>query len=158
MLLGGLFPTTTWIIDLVNASFLIITPVLLWSWLRARQGAYTLHRNVQVTLFLVLLVVVILFELDLRALGGIFKAVEQSRFAGTSWLNGLIYFHTLCAVSTSLLWILLVAISLLKFARPPRPNAFSKWHIIFGRIGMIDMLLSAVTGVILYFAGFVMTR
>jgi uncharacterized membrane protein YozB (DUF420 family) len=158
MLLSGLFPTTTWIIDLVNASFLIITPVLIWSWLRARNGAYTLHRNVQVALFLVLLVVVILFELDLRALGGIFKAVEQSRYAGTAWLNGMIYFHTLCAISTSLLWILLVAISLLKFPRPPKPNSFSKWHIIFGRIGMIDMLLSAVTGVILYFAGFVMTK
>lgn len=158
MLLGGLFPTTTWIIDLVSASFLILTPVLIWSWLRARQGAYTLHRNAQVILFAVLLVVVILFELDLRSLGGIFKAVEQSRFAGAAWLNGLIYFHTLCAVSTSLLWILLIAISLWKFPRPPKPNSFSKWHIIFGRIGMADMLLSAVTGVILYFAGFVMTK
>ena len=158
MLLSGLFPTTTWIIDLVNASFLIITPLLIWSWWRARGGAYTLHRNVQVALFLVLLVVVILFELDLRALGGIFKAVEQSRFAGTAWLNGMIYFHTLCAISTSFLWILLVMISLIKFPRPPKPNAFSRWHIIFGRIGMVDMLLSAVTGVILYFAGFVMTK
>jgi hypothetical protein len=158
MPLSGLFPTTTWIIDLVNASFLVITPVIIWSWLRARNGAYTLHRNVQVILFLVLLVVVILFELDLRALGGIFKAVEQSRFAGTGWLNGLIYFHTLCAITSSLLWILLVGILLLKFARPPKPNAFSKWHILFGRIGMIDMLLSAGTGVILYFAGFVMTK
>ena len=74
MLLSGLFPTTTWIIDIVNVSFLVITPIILWSWLRARHGAYTLHRNVQISLFLVLLVVVFLFEMDLRSLGGIFKA------------------------------------------------------------------------------------
>lgn len=158
MLLSGLFPTTTWIIDIVNVSFLIITPIIIWSWLRARNGAYTLHRNVQISLFLVLLVVVYLFEMDLRSLGGIFKAVEQSRYAGTAWLNGLIHFHSFCAESTSVIWILLLIVSLIKFPRPPKPNAFSRWHIIFGRIGMIDMLLSAVTGVILYFAGFVMTK
>jgi uncharacterized membrane protein YozB (DUF420 family) len=158
MSLSGLFPTTTWIIDVVNASFLIFTPVLLWSWSRARRGAYTSHRNAQVIIFVVLLVVVILFELELRSLGGVFKAVEQSRFAAAAWLNGLIYFHTVCAVSTSLLWIALVVVSSLKFPRPPRPNAFSGWHILLGRAGMAGMLLSAVTGVILYFAGFVMTK
>ena len=157
MFLGGLFPTTTYLIDIVNVSFIIIAPLLFYSWRKARSGDYRLHRNLQTGLTLALLVVVYLFEQDLKALGGIFKAVEQSRFAGTAALNGLIYFHTICAVSSSLIWLLLVAISLLAF-RPPQPNAFSKWHIIFGRIGMIDMLLSAVTGVMLYFVGFVMTK
>jgi hypothetical protein len=105
MLLSGLFPTTDWLIDLVNLSFLVIVPALLYSWAKARRDQFALHKKIQLTLFVILFVAVILFEADLRMRGGIFKMVASSRYAGTAFLNSLIYVHTLAAITTSLIWI-----------------------------------------------------
>ena len=157
-MIGGLFPNTDILIDVVNISFIVIVPTLVFSWLKVRNGEYSLHKKVQLGLFAVLFVVVILFEADLRMRGGIFKMVEQSQFAGTGFLNGLIWFHMFASITTSLIWIGLVAFSLWKFASPPLPNSFSGTHKLFGKIGMIDMILTGITGVMLYVLGFAMTK
>jgi uncharacterized membrane protein YozB (DUF420 family) len=154
----GLFPNTDILIDIVNASFIVIVPTLIYSWSKVRKGEYGLHKKVQLLLFAVLFVVVILFELDLRQRGGIFKMVEQSQFTGTAFLNGLIWFHMFVSITTSFIWIGLVAFSLWKFASPPVPNKFSGVHKLFGKIGMIDMILTGITGVMLYVLGFAMTK
>lgn len=156
--MAGLFPNTDILIDIVNASFIIIVPTLLFSWAKVRNGEYSTHKKVQLLLFAVLFVAVILFEMDLRQRGGIFEMVKDSRFAGTSFLNGLIWFHMFVSITTSLIWIGLVAFSLWKFPSPPAPNKFSGVHKFFGKIGMIDMILTGVTGVMLYVLGFAMTR
>ena len=157
-MIGGLFPNTDILIDVVNISFIVIVPTLVFSWLKVRNGEYSLHKKVQLGLFVVLFVVVILFEADLRMRGGIFKMVEQSQFAGTTFLNSLIWFHMFASITTSLIWIGLVAFSLWKFASPPLPNSFSGTHKLFGKIGMIDMILTGITGVMLYVLGFAMTK
>lgn len=158
MYLFGLFPNTDWLIDIVNASFVIIVPTLIYSWLKARKGEYGLHKKVQLTLFAVLFVTVILFEVDLRMRGGIFEMVKQSAFAGTFLLNGLIWFHLFVSITTALIWIGLVIFSLRKFSSSPAPNDFSRTHIFWGRLGMIDMILTGITGVMLYVLGFAMTK
>lgn len=158
MLLFGLFPNTDWLIDVVNFSFIVIVPTLIYSWLKVRQGDYNLHKKVQLTLFAVLFIAVILFEVDLRMRGGIFEMVKQSQFAGTALLNGLIWFHMFVSITTSFIWIGLIAGSLWKFASPPVPNNFSGIHKLFGKIGMIDMILTGITGVMLYVLGFAMTK
>ncbi len=158
MLLFGLFPNTDILIDIVNASFIIIVPTLIYSWMKVRNGEYGLHKKVQLTLFAVLFVAVILFEVDLRQRGGIFEMVKDSQFAGTAFLNGLIWFHMFVSITTSFIWIGLVAFSLWKFASPPVPNNFSGMHKFWGKIGMIDMILTGITGVMLYVLGFAMTK
>ena len=158
MILAGLFPNTDWLIDIVNFSFIVIVPTLTYSWAKVRKGEYSLHKKIQLLLFAVLFVAVILFELDLRARGGIFKMVEHSQFAGTAFLNGLIWFHMFASITTSLIWIGLITGSLWKFSSPPVPNNFSGVHRLFGKIGMIDMIITGVTGVMLYVLGFAMTK
>ena len=157
-MLAGLFPNTDILIDVVNVSFIIIVPTLIYSWLKVRNGEYSLHKKVQLLLFAVLFVTVILFELDLRQRGGIFEMVKASQFAGTTFLNGLIWFHMFVSITTSFIWIGLVAFSLWKFASPPVPNKFSRVHKLFGKIGMIDMILTGITGVMLYVLGFAMIK
>jgi putative membrane protein len=156
--MAGLFPNTDILIDIVNFSFIVIVPTLIYSWVKVRKGEYSSHKKIQLILFAILFVTVILFELDLRARGGIFKMVEQSQFAGAAFLNGLIWFHMFVSITTSFIWIGLVAFSLWKFASPPVPNKFSGVHKFFGKIGMIDMILTGITGVMLYVLGFAMTR
>lgn len=156
--MAGLFPNTDILIDVVNFSFIVIVPTLIYSWIKVRRGEYSVHKKVQLMLFAVLFVAVVLFELDLRARGGIFEMVKDSQFAGTAFLNGLIWFHMLTSITTSIIWIGLIAMSLWKFATPPVPNSFSGVHKFFGKIGMVDMILTGVTGVMLYVLGFAMTK
>jgi putative membrane protein len=158
MFLFGLFPNTDILIDVVNFSFIVIVPALIYSWTKARNSEYNFHKKIQLTLFAVLFVAVILFEVDLRMRGGIFEMVKDSQFAETLLLNGLIWFHLFVSITTTLIWIGLIIFSLRKFAKPPVPNDFSEKHKFWGKLGMIDMILTGITGVMLYVLGFAMTK
>ena len=58
------------LMDIVIGSIVLIVPLALWSIAQAKRGGYTRHRNVQITLAVVLAVVVGFFEWDLRLKGG----------------------------------------------------------------------------------------
>lgn len=146
------------LMDIVVISMAIILPLLWFSIKKVkREHNYKLHKNIQLTMFIILFFVVLLFEYDMRQHGGIFEMVKGSGYEGTFFLNFMIYFHTILSISTSLIWIVLVALSLKKFgASNPRPGKFSKTHKLIGTIGVWDMALTCVTGVILYVYGFVL--
>ena len=118
--------------------------------------AYGLHKKIQLIMFVVLFIVVILFEYDMKLNGGIFEMVKGSTYESTFFLNFMIYFHVFLSITTSLIWIVLIIASLRKFGKQPRPNAFSKTHKFWGRIGMWDMALTCFTGLILYIFGFIL--
>lgn len=107
-------------------------------------------------MFIILFFVVLLFEYDMQQNGGIFAMVKGSSYEGTFFLNFMIYFHTFLSITTSLIWIVLIIVSLNKFGRNPRPGKFSKTHRFWGKIGMGDMALTCITGLILYVFGFVL--
>ena len=82
------------LIDLVVLSLVVVVPVMAISYGKARQKAWLFHRNLMVGLSAVLAVAVTLFELDLKAHGGIFEMTRESRYAGTDFLYASIYVHT----------------------------------------------------------------
>jgi len=143
------------LIDIVMLSFAVILPALIVSWRRARQGSYTDHRNIQLTLFITLTVVVAIFEYDLSTSGGIFALTRGSAYEGTTVLAVSVYIHTAFSIVTSLVWIALVIISLVKFGNPPRPSTFSPIHRFWGRLGMVTMIMTGLTAFPLYYFGFV---
>ena len=106
-------------------------------------------------MFVIVLFVVLLFEWNMKQNGGIFEMVKGSSYEGTFFLNFNIYFHTFLSITTSLIWIILIITSLIKFDKNPKPNGFSKFHKFWGKIGMWDMALTCITGLILYVFGFV---
>jgi hypothetical protein len=143
------------LIDIVNISFIIVLPILIWSWLEVRKNKrYAKHKAIQIYLGLTLAVVVTIFEIDMRMSGGIFELVKGSAYEGTLILNSIIYTHTLFSVSTSLIWAGLIVVSLCKFDKSPKPNDFSKYHRFFGKLGMITMIMSCLTAPPLYYFGF----
>ncbi len=144
------------LVDIVTLSLVVIMPLLVYSYRLARAGEWIKHRNLMITLAAVLTVVVGIFEYDLQVSGGAFELAKESRFAGTLFLAGSIYFHLLVAVMTALLWYVLIFLSWRKFSRPPEPGAFSKTHKLLGKIGMIGMFLTGITGVELYIVSFVL--
>lgn len=107
-------------------------------------------------MFIVLFIVVLLFEYDMKQNGGIFEMVKGSSYEGTFFLNFMIYFHTFLSIMTSLIWIILITASLIKFDKNPKPNAFSKKHKFWGKIGIWGMTLTCVTGLLLYIFGFIL--
>lgn len=80
--------------------------------------------------------------------------VKGSAYEDTLFLNFMIYFHTFLSITTSVIWIILIFASLIKFGKNPRPGKFSKTHKFWGKIGMWDMALTCITGLILYIFGF----
>ena len=144
------------LIDIVTLSFVIILPLLIVSWRIVRVNRnYLLHRNMQLTLGITLAVVVAIFEYDLAASGGIFELTRGSTYEGTALLNGTIYVHTAFAITAAIVWVGLIVFSMIRFASPPVPGAFSRTHRLWGRIGMITMMLAGATALPLYYLGFV---
>jgi putative membrane protein len=142
------------LLDLVIVSLVVVVPLLLVSWSKARQRQYSAHKTFQITLLAVLTVAVGAFEANMSSLGGIFAATSASQYAGTTLLNGWIWFHTACAILTTLLWFGLLIASLRRFPKPPAPNGFSSTHRVLGRIGMIMMALTGLTSIPVYVYGF----
>ncbi len=144
------------LIDIVTLSFIIVLPILIVSWQLARnKNDYASHRKIQLALGLTLAIVVAVFEYDLSASGGIFELTKGGIYEGTVLLNGTIYIHTLFAVLASFIWVGLILASLIKFANPPKPNAFSSKHRFWGRAGMVTMIGAGLTSPPLYYFGFV---
>ena len=142
------------LMDLVIVAFVVILPALIFSWKKARSRDYQTHKTTQLTLAIVLAVAVALFEVNLRLSGGIFELTKESAYAGSSLLNSTIYIHTIAAILTALIWVVLVVASLYKFDKPPRPNQFSSTHRFWGRLGMIGMIFTGVSAIPLYYLGF----
>ena len=142
--------------DIVVVSMIIILPLLWYSFKKVKEEhQYKLHKNIQLIMFLILFVVVLLFEYDMKQNGGIFEMVKGSAYEGTFFLNFMIYFHTFLSITTSLIWTVLIIASLIKFgSKNPKPGKFSKTHKLWGKIGMWDMALTCITGLILYIFGF----
>ena len=155
MLPGGFLGTRADILmDLVLLSFLIILPTMSWSWNAARKRHYRKHKTTQLSLASLLFVAVLLFEVDMKLSGGIFELTSQSKYSGTTLLNAWIYGHTLVAILTSIIWVFLIIFSLRRFPNPPEPGDFSKAHRVWGRIGMVTMMLAGLSAFPLYYYGF----
>ena len=145
------------LMDIVVIFMVIILPMLWYSVQEVKyKKAYKKHRKIQLYMFIILFFVVLLFEYDMKQNGGIFEMVKGSSYEGTFFLNFMIYLHTFLSITTSLIWLVLIVVSLLKFGKNPQPNTFSKRHKFWGRIGMWDMALTCITGLILYIFGFIL--
>ena len=142
------------LMDVVILALIAVVPIVLYNWNLARRARYTRHKTLQVGLALLLAGVVGLFEINLRMQGGIFAATRDSGYAGTPTLNFWIYLHTFFAVTTLLVWAVLIVASLRRFPSPPEPGPFSHTHKRWGRLGMVWMLVTGVTSLPVYVYGF----
>ena len=142
------------VFDLVITSLVAVVPLLFRSRALAREGRWLEHKRVQVGLAALLLLVLVIFETNLQLQGGIFELARPSRYSGTRVLSLAVYGHLLFSFSSAALWVLLIAASLVKFEKVPKPNAFSRFHRIAGTLAMWDLILTGFTGVALYIVVF----
>lgn len=134
---------------------IIVTPLLfLWAIRLARRGHYARHRNLQTGLLGTLLIAVFLFEVDIRASGGTQAFMAGSPYLGSALLLWLLRVHVVVAVLTFLVWLVLV-VQAWRARMDVNPRLFSAKHRRFGYGVFGGTVFTAVSGVWLYWLGFV---
>ncbi|MGD9724037.1 MAG: DUF420 domain-containing protein [Pirellulales bacterium] len=155
---GFLGTRASFMLDVVVLAMVALLPSLAFSIYQVMvRRRYALHKTIQLTLGMVLLVTVALFEADMR-IGGWRHRAEASPYAGhngTDWVTVALAIHLCFAVTSALLWIIVIARALREFPVPVAPSAHSPWHRRVGMAAAIDMACTAVTGWIFYYLAFV---
>lgn len=142
-------------LDVVFLAMFLVVPVMWWSIRQVEHhGRYLLHKRVQVTLGIVLLAAVALFEIDMRFITGWTERAEISPYY-TTWVWPSLYVHLFFAVPTALIWTYTIIQALRKFPSPPRPNEYSHSHRFWGKLAAIEMVMTAITGWGFYYLAFV---
>ncbi len=146
-------------VDVVFLSMFAAVPVMLWSiWQVRRHQRYELHRQLQVTLGVLLGLAVLAFEIEMRRFGWHDRAIESRYWQPGRWndpIDWSLLAHLLCAVPTTFLWIFVIVQARRKFPRPVQPNDYSPVHRRWARLAAGEMVLTAVTGWLFYYLAFV---
>jgi hypothetical protein len=108
-----------------------------------------------VALGIILLVVVILFEIDIRLHGWQDRAAGEIGARAPAAAFTALYVHLVFAVSTAILWPTTIILALRNFPDPPAPSAHSRIHIPLARTAAADMVLTTITGWIFYYVAFI---
>jgi uncharacterized membrane protein YozB (DUF420 family) len=144
------------VLDLLFLAMLGVVVVLGWSIYQVKyRRRYALHKRVQVILGIVLLAAVAVFEVDIQVHGWQDRAAGQVGGAVAPVVVNALYVHLFFAISSVVLWPMVIVRGLRNFPDPPRPGAHSAWHKRWGRIAAIDMVLTSVTGWVFYWLAFV---
>ena len=111
-------------LDVVFTAMFLVLPVLATSiYLVWRRRLYSWHKRLQLTLATVLLVTAAAFEIDMRVNGWRERSAGSAYLGsegGVNWVFVVLAVHLVFAVSTALLWIVVLARSLASF--PNRPG------------------------------------
>jgi putative membrane protein len=146
-------------LDFVFLAMFAIVPIMGWSiWLVKYRQKYDLHKKIQITLGLVLLVTVGAFEVDMQIIttreGWLARAAPSPYF---QYVWPSLYVHLFFAVPTLFLWIYVIVSGIRNFPKPAAPCDYSPTHRRWAKLAAIEMTMTAVTGWIFYWLAFVAT-
>ena len=151
---GFLGTRASFMLDVVFLAMFVVVPALAWSvYLVKVKRDYALHKRVQILLGSILLVAVTLFEIDMRWHGWVLRAAD-SPYSTNGIVQYVLWVHLLFAVSTAVLWILVIYRAVKNMPSPPSPCAHSTGHKRWGWIAAIDMVLTSITGWTFYWLAF----
>ena len=120
--------------------------------LARRRALYARHKQVQLLLAAALLLVIGLFEAEMRLSGWRHRAEASPYYA--TWVFPVLTVHLVFAVSTAVLWVGVIIAALRKFPRPPRPSSHSATHRWWAWLAAVDMVLTTLTGWLFYWLAF----
>ncbi len=153
---GFLGTRASFMLDAVCLGMILVLVVLAWSILQVRRHrAFELHKRVQLILAVLLVVVLTGFELDVRLHGWQDRAAGVVGGKPDQAVFFVLWTHLFFAVTTLLLWIVVISRALRNFPNPPGPNEHSNFHRRWGWMAAVDMLLTTLTGWLFYVMAFV---
>lgn len=152
---GFLGTRASLMIDFVFVAMFAVIAIMAWSIYQVRtRNRYALHKRVQLALAAVLLVAVTAFEVDMRLHGWEERAAGEIGGSASPQVWNALYLHLVFAISTAVLWPVVIVRALRQFPSPPTPSAHSRSHIFWARLAAMDMLMTSVTGWIFYCLAF----
>ena len=154
---GFLGTRASLMLDVVCLGMVIVLLVLGWSVRQVRRHRrYKLHKRVQLTLSVALLLVLFAFETDVRLHGWQERAAGEAGGKASSAVIGALSVHLFFAMTTVVLWVVVIVTAWRQFPNPVEPNAHSMFHRRWACIAAWDMVLTTVTGWVFYVMAFVM--
>lgn len=148
------FSRANFSLDLIAIVLAILLPMLTISiWAVRRRRAFQFHKRMQLTLTVLLLAAVILFELDIRS-NGWRDAAKGSPYYEV-WVAPVLVIHLLFSIPTLILWLYTVIFALKSFPQSVSPNRFSARHRKMGYLAVGGMYATAITGWMFYWLAFV---
>jgi uncharacterized membrane protein YozB (DUF420 family) len=159
---GFLGTRGSFMLDFVFLAMFAVIPVMGWSiyMVKYRQN-YVLHKWVQLTLAVVLLLSVAAFEVDMRL--SPIKWTERAKpspyFTPDVWCSAkyALVIHLMFAIPTPFLWVYTIVTAFRNFPSPPAPSEYSAKHIKTARLAALGMFFTATTGWCFYWMAFVAT-
>ena len=149
---GFLGTGAPFMMDVVVIALFVINPALFWSIQQAKNGKFELHRKVQLTLAIVLLIAVILFEVEIRLANGIVNIIGEEKY--TPLFQVILYIHIFFSVTTTVLWGILTYKACKLYTPQGFPDHYIHTHKKMGWISALDLLLTTLTGFVVYYLGF----
>jgi putative membrane protein len=150
------FPTrASLMLDVVFVAMFLVVPLMAWGINLAKMGKFRQHKQVQLTLAIILLVAVGAFEVDMRFFTDWEQLAKPSTYYESGWVHRSLYIHLAFAIPTLLLWIVVTVGALRNFPTPLRPAGHSHLHKKLGKLAAVGMTGTAVTGWIFYYLGFI---
>lgn len=156
LLANGFLPTrASWVLDTVFVAMFAICLALAISVSLVRFGKqFSAHRSLQLSLAAILVVAIVVFEIDVRFVTDWRALAESSQFYKSGWVDRSLYIHLAFAIPTPFIWGCTIWQAIRKFPNPPHPGAHSAAHRWWGRLSVLMMTGTAVTGCAFYWLAF----
>ncbi len=133
------------IIDFVMTISGFLPALMMYAFFLAAKGRRVAHKNMQLGLLLVVTILVVALEVDVRT-GYLQQISAMSPYHDSKTLSMLFIVHLFFAITTFVGWIWLVVKSTRIFPAPFKSFNHKKW----GKILFADIVLTVVTGWIMY--------
>ncbi len=152
---GFLGTRASMMLDFLVLAMFIVVLVLGWSiYLVKYRRRYQLHKRVQIGLAIILLLAVILFEIDIRIYGWEDRAAGELGGEASQGVWTALYVHLFFAISSVILWPVVLVLAIRRFPQPAAPGPHSLAHIRWARLAAMSMVGTAVTGWVFYWLAF----
>ena len=153
----GVLPTRgSLMLDIVFMAMFAIVPIMFASiWLVRKHQKYQLHKRIQITTAVVLLLAVGAFEIDMQLFTEWRELAAPSPWYDSGVVGWALFVHLLFAIPTPMVWGWTIFRALKRFPVPVAPGPYSVAHRFWGRLSAILMTLTAVTGWLFYYLAFV---
>ncbi|MCG8450889.1 MAG: DUF420 domain-containing protein [Pirellulales bacterium] len=153
---GFLGTRASLMLDVVFVAMFVVLAVMGWSIYQVRyRKRYALHKRTQLLLAGILLVTVMAFEVDMRLYGWEDRAAGEIGGSADPVVWKALYVHLVFAISSALLWPVVIYRAWKQFPTPPAPNTHSRSHLFWARLAALDLLMTSVTGWVFYVLAFV---
>ena len=153
---GFLGTRASLMLDLLIVIMVVAVAALGWSVYQVKyRRRFALHKWVQIPLGIALLAAVFIFEFDIRINGWQDRAAGElgGHVSSAVWTSLVI--HLFFAITTVLLWPVVLVRAVRGFGKPTSPGTHSSWHLPWARVAAVDLVATAVTGWIFYALAFV---